>query len=75
MGRYFVPENSKKKSSLQFAITSKQSKETENCSLSPAKCPLIFNRSDPVPSTGSTRTETNFPLNVLVEDVRAEEDV
>ena len=51
--------------------TSKQSKETENCSLPPAKRPLIFNRSEPVPSTVSTR----FTLNVLLEDASGDEDV
>ena len=56
--------------------TSKQSKETENCSLPPAKRPLqIFNRSEPVLSTVSTRTERNFTLNVLLEDVSGNEDV
>ena len=40
--------------------TSKQSEETENCSLPPAKRPLIFNRSEPDPSTVSTRTETRI---------------
>ena len=55
--------------------TLKQSKETENCSLPPAKRPLIFNRFEPVPSTVSTRTETNFTLNVLLEDASGDEDV
>ena len=52
-----------------------QSKETEKCSLPCAKRPLIFNRSEPVPSTVSTRTETNFTLNVLLEDASGDEDV
>ena len=55
--------------------TAKQSKETENCCLPPAKRPLILNRSEPVPSTVSTRTETNFTLNVLLEDASGDEDV
>ena len=55
--------------------TSKQSKETGNCSLLPAKRLLIFNRSEPVSSTVSTRTETNFTLNVLLEDASGNEDV
>ena len=64
----------KKKSSLSSPSTSKQSKETENCSLPPAKRPLIFSRSEPVPSTVSTRTETNITLNVLLEDESGDED-
>ena len=58
-------------------VVSLQSKATkrvisrENCSLLPAKRPLIFNRSEPLLSTVSTRTETNFPVNVLLEDTGA----
>ena len=52
-------------------VVSPQSKATkrvisrENCSLLPAKRPLIFNRSEPLLSTVSTRTKTNFPMNVF----------
>ena len=57
--------------------TSKQSKQMkevnspENCNLPPAKCPLNFSRSEPAPY----RTETNFPLNVLLEDASGDKDV
>ena len=72
----FCPRELLKKSRpYSSPSTSKQSKETENCSLPPAKRPLIFNHSEPVPSTVSTCTETNFTLNVLLEDASGDEDV
>ena len=71
-----LPQRIVKKSRPYSSLsTSKQSKETENCSLPPAKRPLIFNHSEPVPSTVSTRTGTNFTLNVLLEDASGDEDV
>ena len=69
--------NVKKSRPYSAPSTSKQSKDTEvvisreNCSLPPANRPLIFNCSEPLLSTVSTRTETNFPLNVLLEDTGA----
>ena len=56
----FRPREMLKKSPLQSKAT-KGVISRENCSLPPAKRPLIFNRSEPVLSIVSTRTETNFP--------------
>ena len=53
--------------------SSPKRRKTAVCRL--AKRPLIFNRFEPVPSTVSTRTETNFTLNVLLEDASGDEDV
>ena len=71
---FFPRELLKKSRPDSSPSTSKQSRETENCSLPPAKRPLIFNRSEPVLSTVSTRTETNFTLNVLLEDASSSGD-
>ena len=75
------PQRSIKKSRpYSSPSTSKQSKETkevisqEKCSQPPAKRPLIFSHSEPVPITVSSRAETNFPLDILLEDASGDEN-
>ena len=68
-------ELSKKVVPTRPSLQSSPIKETENYSLLSAKRLLIFNCSEPVPHTVLTRTETNFPLNVLLEDTSDDEDV